>query len=131
MSAHFYQAHLQGCFLPSIGLIAFIKFWQIHNEVCAFKWSPEKIKGEAILEIFESSFIDMRFITPYAHFFVFHLHEQVHIHGNVYRYNMEGTEKANEKLRTIYYTATNRTGEAAKTILFRDERIDNYERTGN
>jgi hypothetical protein len=73
-----------------IGMI-WLDFWDIYQAVLANVLVPSKIAEYTYVwfKIFNSVY-PASYITPYIHYFVCHLHEQVLLHGEINLYNEQG-----------------------------------------
>ena len=67
-----------------------------------------------------------KYVTPYIHIMVNHVHEFVDLLGNLSLFTCQGLENKNKKTKQTFHRASNFKG-SLKQIVMRDFRMNNYE----
>jgi len=102
-----------------------LKFWEIDNLLRSEEdYAPEYLenKTKEFHRLFTTKY-HLSKMTPYIHFFCFHLHESYKNFGNLEYFSAQGLEKLNDLSTFQFFGGTNKHKNFIKQILEKDFRI--------
>jgi hypothetical protein len=97
----------------------------IYKQIVESKTTPRKL--EKLTSAWMTHFLTIfhaKWVTPYMHLFLNHLHEAYQMHGNIYLYNQQGLEKLNSITTNFFFRGTNMRHEPIKQIFLKRLRGD-------